>query len=180
MAAGPQTSSCEYTSSLVARRPREAGEALARGDLQGAIEAKTRELLNHYLYRAAVEAQEAEEEIPGEDKEDSWQRRGGHREIARNDLRQTAWVVLASFGIGREDKPIAKLLEQIKRHEDPDVVASVEALINSATENGTGPYNEIPYNDFIEMTLTGDCPLGSRARGQEDGYRARNSTVIRS
>ena len=40
------------------RAAREAGQALARGDFEAAFEAKRRELYNHELYRAAVEAQD--------------------------------------------------------------------------------------------------------------------------
>jgi hypothetical protein len=128
---------------------REAGEALAKGDLEKAFQAKERELFNHELYRAAIEAQErvakAEaffERVTAPDED-----------IAKTrdmDLVNAARAILARFGLAKAQKAPEAYLEQMKRY-DPDAYESVIALVESAAPEREGPYEKLWFDDFVAM-----------------------------
>jgi hypothetical protein len=127
---------------------KQAGEALARGDLEAAFDAKQRELMNHELYLATVAAQE--------DVENSLEK---FKRLAKSDeklakgrdtdLVSAARAVLAQFGIGKVEKAPAEYLEKIQAY-DPETYNTVVALVNSATENAQD-YRDIKYDDFVAM-----------------------------
>jgi diguanylate cyclase (GGDEF)-like protein len=131
-----------------AKNARDAGILLAQGDFDGAFLAKQRELLNHELYRASVQAQEDVEAtvekfkvITRPDEKVSKSR--------DTDLANAARAVLAVFGLGKPDKPATAYLENIKKY-DPDTHATMEALVMSALENA-GPYKQVTYDAFVGM-----------------------------
>lgn len=127
---------------------KEAGEALAKGDFQGAFEAKRRELINHELYRAAVEAREFVEKS----NERFAKFKQSDEKIAKSrdmDLVNAGRAVLAQFGIGKPGKPAADYLEAMSKY-DPDTYQTMISLIASASEN-PGPIKETKFDDFVAM-----------------------------
>lgn len=131
-----------------ARSAKEAGEALARGDISAAFEFKRKELLNHELYRAAVEARETVE------KKVDWFKRisKADEKLAKSrdmDLVYAARAILAQFGLAKSDQPIAAYLKQMQAY-DPDAFSTVSALVESATVN-VGNYKEVSFDDFVAM-----------------------------
>ncbi len=125
-----------------------AGEALAKGDIDLAIEMKLKELLNHELYRAAAEAREYM------DKQFKKFKKMGRsdEDVAKSrdtDLVNAARAILARFGIGKSGKTAESYLEKIKR-EDPDTYNGVMVLVESATQN-VGNYKDISFDDFVAM-----------------------------
>lgn len=127
---------------------REAGEALARGDLDGAFDAKYRELLNHELYRSSVSARDLVENSV-----DNFRRLfKPDDQIAKSrdiDLVNAARAILAQYGLGKSELPPAAYLEQIKSY-DPDTFITIEALANSALD-GAAPYKKARLDDFVAM-----------------------------
>lgn len=126
-----------------------AGEALARGDVDGAFEAKQRELLSHELYRAASEAQDnIEKQI---EKFKILARPDEAVAKSRDtDLVNAARAILADFGLGKKDRPAESYISKIKSY-DTDTYNNISGLIESATENA-GNYKEVSYDDFVAMS----------------------------
>ncbi len=131
----------------------EAGSALAKGDLDAAFEAKQRELLNHELYRAAVEAQETLDDSLVQFKKISKadEKLTKSRDI---DMVNAARAILAQYGIGKSDKPASSYLEAMKMY-DPQAYETMATLVASASERA-GPYKEITFDTFIDMKNTVD------------------------
>lgn len=130
---------------------KEAGEALAKGDIEAAFEAKRRELLNHELFRAANDAQEQVDKALEKFKK-LW---GADEDIAKvrdMDLVNAGRAILAQFGLGKANKPVAFHIEQIRRY-DPDTAATVDALIQGATAEATD-YKAATLEQFITMAET--------------------------
>jgi hypothetical protein len=134
-----------------AKAAKEAGERLAKGDIDGVIEAKNRELLNHELYRAATLAQEEVEKALEMFKLvlKSDEKIAKTREM---DLVNAARAILADYGLGRTDQPSDSYLEQIRRY-DPETYATMEALVGSVRDNA-GPYKEVTFDNFLSMADT--------------------------
>jgi hypothetical protein len=134
-----------------AKAAKEAGERLAKGDIDGVIEAKNRELLNHELYRAATLAQEEVEKALDKFKLvlKSDEKIAKTREM---DLVNAARAILADYGLGRTDQPSDSYLEQIRRY-DPETYATMEALVGSVRDNA-GPYKEVTFDNFLSMADT--------------------------
>lgn len=128
---------------------KEAGELLAKGDFDGAFEAKRKELYNHELYRSAVEANERIEKDLKKFKRiaQTDEKLSKTRDV---DLVNAARAVLARFGIGRTDKTSDEYLAQMRQY-DPDTYNNMMALVASATEN-VGPYKQVPFEDFVAMS----------------------------
>ena len=127
---------------------KEAGEKLAAGDLEGAFEAKSRELLNYELYLAAVEAKETVSKSLK-----NWKRifkpDDGLAKSRDMDLVNAARAVLSSYGLGRTDKTAMEYLDPIRRY-DPEVYQTIEALVASAAP-AAAPYKTVAFDDFIAM-----------------------------
>jgi len=131
-----------------AKAAKQAGEALAKGDFDAAFEAKQRELLNHELYRAAVDVKEGIEAAVEKFKKLNQK----DEKLAKSrdmDLVNAARAILAQFGLGKTDKPASAYLEQIKQY-DPEAYQTIEALVLSATER-VNNYKEISFDDFTAM-----------------------------
>jgi hypothetical protein len=136
------------------RAAKEAGQLLAKGDIDAAFEAKRRELLNHELYRAAVEAQDsieaALEKFKNLTKSDE--------DLAKTrdiDLVNAARAILAGVGIGKSEKPASAYLEQMKRY-DPDAYETVSALIESVSHLDLH-HSQLKYDDFVALRDTVDA-----------------------
>lgn len=132
-----------------AKAAKEAGVLLAKGDVDGAFDAKKRELLNHELYRAAVEAKESVDKAIIQ-----------FKKIARTDeklsktrdvdLVGAAKAILSIYGIGKlSEKHPASFLEKIKRY-DPDKFETVMALVEPVLMNANN-FKAIPLNQFIDL-----------------------------
>ncbi len=138
--------------SAEARHAREAGEKLTKGDIDGAFESKRLELYNHELYKSVTEA-----------KEDVQKSLKAFRRVAKPDadlaktrdtnLVAAARAILAAYGIGKTDASPASYLEKLRRY-DPENYAAAHSLVEMATAEGSGNYNEIPYDRFTVMRDT--------------------------
>lgn len=127
----------------------EAGKLLAKGDIDGAFEAKRKELLNHELYRAAVEAKET---VNKSIKNLKRINKKSEEDLAKTrdiDLVNAARAVLSEFGLGITDKTIDDYLSKMAEY-DPDGYRTIKALVDSATMV-KGFYKDISYNDFVAM-----------------------------
>lgn len=128
---------------------KEAGVLLAKGDIDGAFESKRKELLNHELYRSAVESkQRVEKDIKTFKKLFK-----SDEDLAKSrdvDMVNAARSVLAMFGITRSEKTPEDYLSQMRAY-DNDQYMAVSALIESAVQNA-GPYKEIKFDDFVAMS----------------------------
>ncbi len=130
------------------RAANQAADLLAKGDFAGAFEAKNRELLNHELYRSAVDAQEQVEKGLEFFKKlnQTDEKISKSRDL---DLVNAARAILTQFGLGRMGKPWTAYVEQMAAY-DPDGYAVIESLIHAATEN-VGPYTEIKVEQFVTL-----------------------------
>lgn len=162
-----------------ARHAREAGENLAKGNIPAAFESKRLELYNHELYRAAAEArQDIKDSLKQFRKVSATDRKVSLNRDA--DLVSTAQAVLSAFGIGSSESSPTEILERIKRY-DPEGYASAHALVEMATAAGSGNYNEISYNRFVDMknAVKGIWDLAKSAKEIEiDGKRVAKDKVV--
>jgi hypothetical protein len=137
------------------RMAKEAGEKLAKGDLDGAFEAKRKELLNHELYRAATAAQASVLKA----KKDFKRFFRKDEELAKTremNLINTARAILARFNIGpRPEKSVASYLDMLREY-DKDAHAAMMALYESAVRS-TGDLNDVTYDDFEAMKSAVDA-----------------------
>lgn len=128
---------------------KQAGEALARGDIDATFEAKQRELLNHELYREAAKAREDVEKQLGKFKKIS----RSDEDVSKSrdtDLINAARAILSNFGIGKTDRTAESYLSKIKAY-DPDTYNNIMGLVEAATEK-TGNYKDMSYDDFTAMS----------------------------
>lgn len=132
----------------VAKAAKEAASLLAKGDIDGAFEAKKRELLNHELYRAATTAIEDIEKSVDKFKDMS----RSDEDLAKTrdmDYVNTARAILARHGLAKSDKTAAEYTDPIRRY-DPEKFATVQALMDLVPDNET-PALQLPYKDFVAM-----------------------------
>lgn len=133
---------------------KDAGIALTKGDIDGAFEAKRRELLNHELYRATVEAKTAVKDAI----EDFKKLRKSDETLAKArdmDLVNTARAILAEIGIGKSDKKASEYLEPIRKY-DADTFVTVQALMESI--QGVDMFHsQLKFDDFITVRDTIDA-----------------------
>lgn len=128
---------------------KQAADAWGKGDWGAAFDFKLKELLNHELYRAAVDALDTMEKANEKFKKIT---RGKDEDLAKSrnmDLVNAARAVLAQFGIGRADKSAQDYLNPMAQY-DPDTYETMLALVKSATER-VGPLETITYDDFVAM-----------------------------
>jgi hypothetical protein len=129
---------------------KEAGVLLAKGDFEGAFEAKRKELLNLELHRAATAAQEQVDKSLENFKklrrkdEDL----GKTREV---DLVNAARAILSRFGLGpKTDKTADEYLSPIKTY-DPESYGNLVEIVNGAAQNAM-PYKQMSYQDFLAVS----------------------------
>lgn len=157
---------------------RDAAEALVKGDLEAASQAKQRELLNHELYRAATLART--ELAKGKEDFKKYFRKNDDLAKTRDmDLVNAGRAILAQYGVGKTDKSAADYLEPMKSY-DPDTYQTMLSLVQAATEK-SGNYEEITYDDFSAMKLALDAiwELSKNIRTLEvDGQKVQQQKAI--
>ena len=137
-----------------AKARREAGILLAKGDVQGAIAAKNKELLNHELYRAAIDAQDYIEKAF--DKFDRFTKSDEKLSKTRDtDIINGGRAVLSLFGLAESERGVESYLSNLKS-QDPDGYQTVMALVAMATER-VGPWEDLSFDDFVALTDTMDA-----------------------
>lgn len=161
-----------------AKAAKEAGALLAQGNIDGAFQAKQRELLNHELYRAAVKANEDIDKSI-----ERWKR------IAKNDADiakgrdinyvDAARAILAAHGLGKTEKPAIEYLRNLKAY-DPEGYNSIAELIEALAPNPKD-YSELSYNEFVDVKNTIDA-LWSLAKTEKeqliDGQKVQQDKII--
>lgn len=130
---------------------RDAGRALAKGDLDAAFEQKRIELINHELYKEAVAAKEKVQKSLQDFRKIS--RADKALAKARDmDLVNAARAILADYGIGYEQATPESFLENIRNY-DPETYESVYPLVRVSIEN-SADYKSISYGDFQSLNDT--------------------------
>lgn len=134
------------------RSATEARDAVLRGDLAAAFDAKEREIVASAAYQAAVAARDAMRGTLDEFK--TYFRRD--REIAAThdlELVNAARAILAAFGLGHAEKSVDAYLEPLARYE-PDVYAALKPMIDEATAQAQtvgGSWKNLSYGDFQDL-----------------------------
>lgn len=129
---------------------KEAARLFAKGDIEGAFKQKKNELLNHELYRSAINAKEQ----VAKDVKMFKKLFKSDADIAKTrdvDMVNAARAILAEFGITRADKTAAQYLEPIKTY-DPDQYNHMMTLVNAATQGEVANYKDISFDDFTAMS----------------------------
>lgn len=121
---------------------KEAGKALVKGDIRKAFEYKRQELLNHYLYKMSIEAnQKIDKKIKSYRK--MFKKNQDTSKTRDMDYVNTARAILTGYGImssTRVEDPISYLKKT--REYDPERFASVSNLLDDA-KNGMDNYDNI-------------------------------------
>lgn len=138
-----------HTFRLAERRyAKEAGVALAKGDVEAAFLAKQKELFNYELYREAMASKEKVDKAIKQFKKV----RKADEKLAKTrdmDLVNAARAILAMHGLDRTNEAPASYIEKIKSY-DPDTYASIEALVIAASKNPV-PYKMLSYDEFLTV-----------------------------
>lgn len=158
---------------------RAAVEAAAKGDFEGAFNATERELLNHEIYRAAVQVREeidgAIEKFARLSKPD--EKLAKTRDV---DLVNAARAILSEFGLGQKGKQPREYLEQLGEY-DQDLFETIKNIVVQATEGATD-YREATVERFMEMRDAVDAlwDLSRRQRQMEiDGKIVDREEVVK-
>lgn len=128
---------------------REAADFWGKGNFEAALEAKRRELLNHELYRATVEASDRVDSrldnISKLFKSDA--------DIAKTrdmDLVNTARAVLAEYGLARpSEKTADQYLKSLKEY-NPDAYNNLTNMVMDVM-NAAKNYEQTSFSEFSEM-----------------------------
>lgn len=157
---------------------KQAGELLAKGDIDGAFRAKRLELLNHELYRAAVEAIDIVDKTIADGKK----RFKKDLDVAKSrdtDIVNAMRAIYAEFSLAKPlDKTSDKYLELIKKY-DVDTYNTMRSLVDAAVENA-GDYQEVSFSAFSAMKDAVDAlwELSKSVKEMEvDGKRIDRDTV---
>ena len=128
----------------------EAGKKLAAGDIDGAYEAKRKQLLNHELFRASTEA-----------RDDVTKSMKFFKKLNKSDedlaktrdtnLVNAARAILALNGIGKEEQAPKFYLEKMKAY-DPEGFEAAAYHVANATNKIAMNYRENTMGAFREMT----------------------------
>jgi hypothetical protein len=127
----------------------EAGDRLAKGDFDGAFEAKRRELVNHELYKASTEAKDEMAKFLKFTKKFNL----ADDRIAKSrdlNLVNAGRAILASFGIGKTDLAPIKYLERMRSY-DPDGFDSAVYHVHNATDGNPENYRDVTFGRFQTM-----------------------------
>lgn len=128
---------------------KEAGQLLAKGDIEGAFEAKRKELLNFELYRAAVEASDDVKKTIKDFKKKLVKSEEDLSKTRDIDMVNAARALLADYGITRSEKTADEYLKSIQKY-DPDAYNGILVLLSPALEKA-GDYQEVSYDQFVIM-----------------------------
>lgn len=148
-----------------AKAAKEAGELLAKGDIDGAFEAKRKELLNHELYRSTVSAQEEIEKALKSFKRIS----KSDEDLSKSrdtDLVNAARALLSVYGIGKPGEEIPdSFLRKIKSY-DEETYHTLQSLLEPLMEDPK-PYDKLSYNEFSALKDTVDA-MWSLSKSQKE------------
>lgn len=130
---------------------KEAGIALAKGDIEAAFEHKRRELLNHELFRAANEAIEEHEKAL------EFFKKFGQKDedLAKSrdmDLVNAGRAILSEYDIGKSDKTREEILKYMQAYA-PESYESISTLIDSVGLK-PGNFDEITHEEFSKLNET--------------------------
>lgn len=128
---------------------KEAGVLLTKGDIDGAFEAKRRELLNIELFR---QAQTAQTNIrKGLQRFKKAARSDADLSVSRDlDFVNAARALLASFGLGRPtEKPASEYLQSTESY-NPDRFQDLQNLIDPLMK-GSKNYTDLTYSEFLDL-----------------------------
>lgn len=123
----------------------EAREALLRGDIPAAFEAKRKELLATQVLRSAENAKAQVQEGLIDFKK-LFRKDATLAKTRDMDLVNAARSVLSAFEIGSAKGNPDSYLSQIKQY-DPEMATVVEGIVNDLTGNAVN-YKDMPYQDF--------------------------------
>lgn len=131
---------------------KEASAAFGRGEYDVAFEHKRNELINHELYKAAMEAEKFVEKAI--DKTKIILRKDEKLAKTRDmDLVNAARAILANIGIGKKGKSAADYLSGMHKYADQDQYQAVMAIVQSADKN-VESYQELTYDDLVDVFTT--------------------------
>jgi GNAT superfamily N-acetyltransferase len=130
---------------------KEAGIALAKGDIEAAFEHKRKELLNHELFRAANEAIEEHEKAL------EFFKKFGQKDedLAKSrdmDLVNAGRAILSEYDIGKSDKTREEILKYMQAYA-PESYESISTLIDSVGLK-PGNFDEITHEEFSKLNET--------------------------
>lgn len=128
-----------------------AGELLAKGDFEGAFEAKRKEYLNFELYRSSEEANS----IVEKNIEFFKKLFKSDEDVAKNrdvDLVNAARSLVSMYGLGKANKTYQEYLAKMQTY-DPDAYTNAVNLISSSAE-GASFYKNVTLDKFTEMSDT--------------------------
>jgi len=157
---------------------RDAGLALAKGDLDSAFEQKRIELINHELYKEAVSAKENVQKSLSDFRKISQ----ADKKLAKTrdiDLINAARAVLADYGIGTEESTPESYLDYMRRY-DQETYEGIIPLIQAVSSN-SADYRTISYSDFLELdnSIQALWELSKSTKEMEiDGQKINRDEVI--
>lgn len=127
----------------------EAAKQFKKGEFGLAFEAKRKEYLNFELYKTAADARDDVKKSIKNFKKlfRSDEKVSESRDV---DLVNAARAILADYGITKSEKTADEYLASMKEY-DPESYTVVNGLVQAATEN-KGPYQQISYEDFVDMS----------------------------
>lgn len=130
------------------------GELVAAGDIDAASDMKERELLNHYLYKAAVEAQENVK------KQETLAKKFFKADDSLKDSRDMDYIlvgreVLSAFNMGPADESLSRSsLADLKKYDIDKTNFQVLQNMVLRTTEGAGPYKSVSYGKFLDLKET--------------------------
>jgi len=133
------------------KHAKEAVRLFLKGDFDGAIEAKQKEILNHELYRVAIKAQE--EVQKAQDRFNKVFQKD--EKLAKN--RDMAYInaaraLLAEFKIGNSDYDADHYLSSIQKY-FPEVYTQIKEIVDSSIANAAD-HRDVSFNVFMDMANT--------------------------
>lgn len=158
------------------KNARMAGELFAKGDFDGAFEAKRKEYLNHELYMSALEATDNMTNSFKDFKKFNKK----NDEIVKtrdSDIVNAGRAILAAYGLGKKGKSPIDFLAQIKDY-DKDMYENISAIISDVMSKAKD-ISAIDYNTFVAMKDTLDA-LWSLAKTEREMEIRGNKVLIDS
>lgn len=143
--------------------------ATAKGDTQGAIQAKQDQLLNHEVYRALLDAQEQVEKA--EALFHRVLRGSGEKLVARGydpDVVAATRAILAAYGLApRIGKTAAEYLETVEKN-DPEMYAVLRGPVEATMANAK-PYDQLTVDELGALVAEVEAmqQLARRSRQME-------------
>lgn len=128
---------------------KDAAAAWGRGDYEAAFQAKRKELINHELYRASIEAAATIKDSISDFREISRVKNEDLEGKRDTDFVSAAKALIAFYGFGRTDKSPMDFLSSVKSY-DPDRYEAIAAIIEPLVSK-VKPFEGLTYNEFLEI-----------------------------